>query len=167
LCFYVKVKNGFLNFPTELRTENGQTIKTKTEMFYTMVDNPTRPTWIVICNAITVFFSFVMIAILIYIPIVVWKIIRSVTKESIFNRKNIKRLFTIAYMLIVLFLMGVFGGITGTVDARNLIQLSDYNIVFSLTMTDYMILLFGLVCLLFAEVLNISTQIKEENDLTV
>jgi hypothetical protein len=53
------------------------------------------------------------------------------------------------------------------VDAQNLIQLADYNIVFRMPMGDYMPLFFGVVSLLFAEILKISTQMKEDIELTV
>ncbi|MDR2840800.1 MAG: DUF2975 domain-containing protein [Paludibacter sp.] len=78
-----------------------------------------------------------------------------------------KHIRKIEISLIVLFSITLFSNIFSTVDAQNLIQLADYNIVFRMPMGDYMPLFFGVVSLLFAEILKISTQMKEDIELTV
>ena len=50
--------------------------------------------------------------------------------------------------------------------AQSTIRLENYKIIFSMQ-SEYYWLLFGLVTLLFAEILKISHTMKEEQDLTV
>jgi hypothetical protein len=50
--------------------------------------------------------------------------------------------------------------------SKQLIGFEDYNIAFSMK-NEYIFLLFGLITLLFAEILKISHTMKEEQDLTI
>jgi len=119
-----------------------------------------------VTDIISGIFAFAMLFILIFIPILVFKIIRSIEKDDIFNLLNIKRLKRIGYLLVTLFALTLFIYIKEFFKAKSMIELQDYKIVFTMG-ESYLYLIMGVATLLFAEILKISTQMKEENDLTV
>jgi len=165
IMFQVKPKE-YGSLPTALTMLNGTTLFAQSDQFFTTIKNPVRPLWIRIARTFSWIVSFCLMVILIYIPVQVGKVIRSVLKNEIFDMKNVKRLRKTGYALLLVFVLAATFGIIYTIDARNLIQLADYRIIFSLK-EDYIYLLFGLATLLFAEILKISHTMKEEQELTV
>lgn len=110
--------------------------------------------------------SLTILGLLIYIPIQTYKVIRSIVKDDIFDLSNIKRIRKIGYSTLIAFVLAIpiypitkylYYLLFGVGD------LSEYGTI----RDDYSLLLFGLLILLFAEILKMSHQIKEENDLTV
>ncbi|MDR0799487.1 MAG: DUF2975 domain-containing protein, partial [Dysgonamonadaceae bacterium] len=71
----------------------------------------------------------------------------------------------IGYACLFLFVYGFMHRLLSFLIVRSSISLEDYKITFS--MSGYSYLITGLLVLLFAELLNISHRIKEENDLTI
>jgi hypothetical protein len=153
-------------YPTVLKLVGGSFLPVRSDRFYTFVENPVRPTWIKVAHTISSFFLFLIVGILIFIPIQVGKVIRSIIRNEIFDVRNVRRLRLSGYALLIVFALSAVFGYISTIDARNLVHPLDYNIIFSLK-EDYIYLLFGLATLLFAEILKISHGMKVENDLTV
>ncbi|MCL2597607.1 MAG: DUF2975 domain-containing protein [Paludibacter sp.] len=119
-----------------------------------------------LADIISGIFAFAMLFILIFIPILVFIIIRSIVKDDIFNSFNINRLRWIGYLLVAMFAFMLFIDIREYFKAKSMIELQNYQIVFTMG-ESYLYLIMGVATLLFAEILKISTQIKEENDLTI
>jgi hypothetical protein len=166
--FYAKPVKGFYSYPTPFfNTKTGQTIYAEFRQIHVLVTNPVKlPLWIDIAYIIVMFSSLFIFALLIYVPIQVYKVIRSIVKNELFEKQNISRLRKTGYCLLISFCYGIIANITYIAKARTWVSLEDYNMVFSMQ-EDYIYLLFGLIVLLFAEILKLSHQMKEEVDLTV
>jgi hypothetical protein len=107
-----------------------------------------------------------MIFITTYIPVQTFKIVRSISKNVIFDMKNIKRIRNIGYSLIILFFVILLFQYLFSIAMNDMIAFKGYKISgIEIKHTSY--LLFGLASLLFAEILKISLKMKEEQDFTI
>jgi len=167
--FSVKLKPIDKVSPDRLTNEKtGEKMSTEIERVRLSVTNLSQVPWyLIVGNVLALLFSFVMLFIVIYIPVLSFKTIKSIVKNDIFDEKNIRRIRSIGYSLIIAFLFGVYYDTVSKATALHLISLKDYKIVSSLSSEDIFIVTLGIVVLIFAEVLKIATQIKEEQDLTV
>ena len=166
--FYVKPVKGYYTYPdTILNLKNGKWMRSEVPLFSIRTVNSTElPVWLLIGKIIMVGVSFLLLFLLIYIPIQVYKVIRSVIKNDIFDITNIKRIRRIGYAILAVFACVLYTAFIFTAEAKELFQLENYKIVFSIS-EDYYYLLIGLVTLLFAEIMKISHTMKEEQDLTI
>ena len=104
--------------------------------------------------------------IVIYIPVQTFKIVKSISRNVIFDVKNIKRIRNLGYSLIILFFVMLLSQYIGSITVNDMVAFKDYKISYiRVENTSY--LLFGFASLLFAEILKISLKMKEEQDLTV
>jgi hypothetical protein len=169
ICFlHLTPKQGEYTFPTELlNLKSGMLIKADFEKIKAQVKCSAKiPAWLSILYGITMFLSIVTITLLIYIPVQAYKTIRSIMKDDIFNQRNITRIRRIGYSLLIIFGIAAFGDYVVYRLGKQLVELADYNHVFTLK-DEYIFLLFGLITLLFAEILKISHTMKEEQELTI
>ncbi len=138
------------------------------EMLLEVQDLPQQIPWyLYVGNILVVIMSFVILFILVYVPVLSFKTIKSITRDDIFDNNNIRRIRRIGYSLILVFLFSLFYAVVSNVTAEYILSLQNYKIVFPLSGEDIFILTLGVMVLIFAEVLKIATQIKEEQDLTV
>jgi len=168
LLFRVKPVSGAYSFPgTVLNLKTGNSMRAEFSNFNVKVDRTQAPLWI---RAIRIFFGLIafipLVFAILFIPIQIYKVIRSIVKNEIFESRNINRFRWIGYCLLIIFVAEVFFNVITTAEARALIHLEDYRIVFRMT-EEYYWLLFGLVTLMFAEILKISHSMKVEQDLTI
>lgn len=103
----------------------------------------------------------------VYIPVLAIKVVRSISKNEIFDMKNITRIRKIGYSLTLLFVVGLISNWLTSMTLNDLVSLENYKISFFEIGDKTTYLLLGLTSLLFAEILKISLQMKEEQDLTV
>ena len=167
-CFLnVVPKMGQYSFPTEfLNSTEGNLIKADVSSMVVRAESKILPTWLSITYAIAIFLIFPTFFLLLFIPVQAYKTIRSIVKDEIFNMKTITRIRRIGYALLIVFGCTIFTEFILYLVSKQLIDLRDYDIVFS-AKSNYIFLLFGLVTLLFAEILKISHTMKEEQDLTI
>jgi hypothetical protein len=166
LVYAVKPKDKLFSMPSRIQNiKTGQTVQAEFSIIKAVIVNPQLPSWHWMFNAVS-FLGIFLIAALIYFPIQIYKIAHSIVKNDVFQMKNVKRLRRIGYALLFIFgYISVYGYMTIALT-RGLIQMEGYNIVFKMTDT-YSFLIFGIATLLFAEILQISHKMKEENDLTI
>ncbi|MDR3220348.1 MAG: DUF2975 domain-containing protein [Dysgonamonadaceae bacterium] len=166
--FYVKPLSGSFTFPTPLKNlKTGKLVNAETNTFKIVLNTPVKlPGWIAIAKIIYKLSAFLILFFLIYIPILVYKLTRSIIQNVLFDEINVKRIRRIGYSILVLFGLLVFSSLVCTAEAKNVFSFEDYKIVHSLGV-DYYLLLIGLITLLFAEILKISHKMKEEQDLTI
>jgi hypothetical protein len=166
--FYAKPINGIYSFPTSIiNTKTGEMISAEWNSIHVSLTNPAKlPLWFGITYIFLMISAFFICALVIYIPIQVYKVIRSIVQNEIFDPKNIRRIRRIGYALLIYFSYTAFYIIRSTLEAQALVGLENYKIIFNFK-EEYIFLLFGLIVLLFAEILKISHTLKEENDLTV
>jgi hypothetical protein len=167
--FYVKPKAGKNSYPTSmLNKKTEELVQAEAEILSVKIrkQEVKIPTWLVVARVFQIISAFVIFFFLIYIPILVYKVIRSIIQNKIFDNIIVKRIRRIGYSILITFGSLVYFSSVSTIGAKILIDLEDYKIVFSLN-EEYSLLLMGLMTLLFAEILKISHTIKEENDLTI
>ena len=110
--------------------------------------------------------GFLKLFIVIYIPVQTFKIVKSISRNVIFDTKNIRRIRNLGYTLIILFSVGLLSQYLGSLTVTNMLAFKDYEII-SMEIKNTSYLLFGFVSLLFAEILKISLKMKEEQDFTI
>ncbi len=113
------------------------------------------------------FFHILIVVIIIYIPALSFRTVRSINRNVIFDVKNIRRIRRIGYALLVGFVSMMMSECLSSIAIREIFEFENFEIPFSFPEANTMFLLFGLVVLLFAEILKISVKMKEEQDLTV
>jgi hypothetical protein len=168
-CYFdVEPKAGVHSYPSSfLNLKTGTWFNAEVVSFRAKIQNPVKlPTGLVIAEGLGTFLGLFALFLLLYIPVQAYKVIRSMVKNEIFDVSTINRIRKIGYALLIIFGYSACMGVVLYSISRNLIDLEDYNNVFSLK-EDYIFLLFGLIILLFAEILKISHTMKEEVDLTV
>jgi len=168
ICFLnVVPKMGHYTFPTEFSNLTGENIIAEASSLVAKAQySKPLPIWLNITYLFTMLLSFPILFLLFYIPVQAYQTIRSIVKDEIFNMKTIIRIRRIGYALLIIFGCMVYTMFTHYLLCKQLISLEDYDIVFSLK-NEYIFLLFGLITLLFAEILKISHTMKEEQDLTI
>ena len=165
--FRVKPKSGFFSFPSSIMNlKTGNPIRAEFPILIAKVDKTQLPLQVKIVYGILLLFTLPLFFVVVYIPIQIYRLIRSIVKNEIFEPLNIKRIRRIGYCLLYVFAIEVFGTFIHTFQAHTLIDLEDYKIIFKMNV-EYYWLLFALVTLMFAEVLKISHTMKEEQDLTI
>ena len=166
---YVKLKPIYEHYPDKFVNEKtGEKMGAEIEQVrLSITDLPQVPRYLIIGNILTIPLAFVMLFIIIYIPVLSFKTIKSIVKNDIFDEGNIRRIRRIGYSLIIVSLFGVYCAVISKATALHFVSLKDYKIVSPLSSEDIFIVTLGIVVLIFAEVLKIATQIKEEQDLTV
>jgi len=161
-------KTGLYTFPTEFTNSIGKSIiKADVSSMVAKVQYSKKlPAWLSIAYSFTIFLSLPIVFLLLYIPVQAYKTIHSIVKDEIFNMKTIVRIRRIGYALLIIFGCLVWTMFIHYSISKQLIGLEDYDIIFSMK-NEYVFLLFGMITLLFAEILKISHTMKEEQDLTI
>lgn len=119
-----------------------------------------------IFSTIKVISSFIMLAAFIYIPILFFKIMRSVARNEILKEKTIKKVSRMGWILLGVFLFNfMIYNIGDVIVARQTIQIEGYSIVPNLS--NFTSLFLSLVVLLLAGILKHTARMKEEQDLTI
>jgi hypothetical protein len=155
-------------FPTSFKNLKDDSIMlANIPKFIVKVNNPeAKPLWLSIVSGFRFVIAFIVLGLLIFIPIQVYKITRSIVKNEIFYISTISRLRGIGYSLLILFICYLYDEFVSFLEGKFWISLEEYNIVFSIK-ENCIFLLFGLITLLFAEILKISHSMKVEQDLTI
>jgi len=122
------------------------------------------PLWLTIPRIISTIIAVGIFGIMIYIPIQTFRVVRSIVKNVIFDSKNIKRIQRIGYALLCFYIGNLFVDFIQIQISQKLLSLDGYTTAFDFRQN---LLLFGLVILLFAEILKMALKMKEEQDLTV
>jgi len=166
--FYVNPASGEYSFPDSvLNLKTGSKILAEFPLVKTKVDISQSPRWIsVVLLIFSLIFAFPLLFVIVFIPLQIFKVIRSVVKNEIFDARNVTRIRRIGYSLLFIFGTEMFFNIITTIEARALVSLENYRIVFKME-DELSTLLFALVTFMFAEILKISHAMKEEQDLTI
>ncbi|MDU1903268.1 MAG: DUF2975 domain-containing protein [Dysgonomonas sp.] len=109
--------------------------------------------------------SFLFIGITIYLPVLFIKIIRSVTKGNIIESKMISRISRMGWVIIIFFLLETIGGVINVVGAQEILAVENYRMV--MDYSNYPFLILGVTTLLLSEILRVSLNLKEEQELTI
>ncbi|MDR0438534.1 MAG: DUF2975 domain-containing protein [Bacteroidales bacterium] len=107
----------------------------------------------------------VLLYIIVMIPIQVFRIVHSVTKNKVFDPWNINRLRKIGNALLIFYVVCLAWDYFSYRIATHVVHVEGYSL--QIDWGNITLILLGLVMLMFAEVLKVSVKLKEEQDLTV
>lgn len=167
--FKVEPVSGRYTFPSEvmnLLTNKPVSIEASEYKVKLFATDYIMPEWVSVLNAVRIIFTFLVLVVLFYIPVLFFSIIRSVTKDKIIDGRVIGKIKRIGWLLVGFFIYDfVFFKLLEPITVRHIMQFKDYNIVSDFS--DLTVLILGLVTLLMGEILNISLKLKEDQDLTI
>jgi hypothetical protein len=109
--------------------------------------------------------SLISIFIVIYIPVLFFKLMKSLTHEVVFDKKNIRYLRKIGLLLIGYYIVDLTINYISYRINVTLFDFADYTI--HRESSEMIWLFLGFVLLLFAEILTKGSRIQEEQDLTI
>jgi len=167
--FKVKPQNGAYTHPEKvLNLKSGDFIQMEAREYTALISVPpgSHSMMSFIIRIVQMFCSFIFLFILLFIPVLFFKMIRSVVKGDILNNKNIKRITIIGWLLLIYYVMNVFlYNIGEAYITKQVLELENYKIVCDFS--DMTVLILSIVALLFAEILKFSQRLKEEQELTI
>jgi hypothetical protein len=116
-------------------------------------------------GTLEILLSLFIVIIVIYIPVLFFRLMKSLINDVVFDFKNISRLRKIGYSLLVFYVIDVALNQIYYIKNSLLFDFSGY--VIQRESADMIMLLLGIVVLLFAEILTRGSIIKEDQDLTI
>ena len=167
---HVKVKpiEGVYTYPDRtINTLTGQEIKAEVSDYRIAFDSSDTPlpSYVEILRGIVILLAVIVLIGLIYLPFLFFSIIKSATKGKMLEHKTIRNIQRVGYLLIIYYLINIVAYLSDFVIAKHIVTLEKYRIIVDLS--DFSFLFLGLVTLLLAEILKVSVQLKEEQDLTI
>jgi hypothetical protein len=168
--FFLKLKPsaGLRTFPDIMLNQlDGMPMKAELETIVVGLNNTKEllPKGAIIIDVIVILMAFFSLFIMLFVPVQTFRIVRSITKDKIFNTSNILKLRIIGYALLAYFVVDMIIGYLHYWIAARVIRVEGY--VLRMSWENATLVMLGLVVLMFAEVLKVSVRMKEEQDLTV
>ena len=127
---------------------------------------PDKPAWTLILKIIYFVFTVITLALGIWVPFLVVKIVRSLQHSEVFDRQNLKRIQRIGFILLIMGVVSSGLQVINIITAQSVINLAHYNFTYSKAI-DFNPLIIGIIVLIMNEILRIGTEMKEEQDLTI
>ena len=168
--FYLSLKpeNGPRTFPTTMINQSDRKpMKAEIEKIVVEVtdvkDRLPRGTIAAdVCMFLLAVFTLFVITL---IPIQLFRVLRSISRGKIFDPTNIRKLRFIGYALLAFYIVNFFFNFFHYRIALHVVHIEGYSLKMNWGNTTLVIL--GFVVLMFAEVLKVSVQLKEEQALTI
>ncbi len=152
---------------TEINQLTGETVMTRPTNMTVMIQNlPEKPLWWGVSKVVSFVSLLVMLALGIWIPFLVVRVVRSLQHSAVFDRKNLVAIHRIGVILITMGILGTLLQVVNVASARAMIDLANYSFSYGKAI-DFNPLIMGIVVLIMNEVLRIGTEMKEEQDLTI
>lgn len=164
---YLKTKEGVTHYPdsiVNLLTGNTLPISYDEAQLRTPLTETGNQglTWIKLLEKLL---AFTILFIMVYIPILFFRLMRALSRELVFDRRNIKHMRRIGFALLIFYISGQAMSLIDFLRLKQQFQFAAYEVEWD--QADPLVLLLGFVVLLFAEVLGRGSRIKEEQDLTI
>ncbi|ADQ80980.1 hypothetical protein Palpr_2851 [Paludibacter propionicigenes WB4] len=148
-----------------LNTKEGVLIRPHNVTIMTKSLPDKTTTWLILKSFISVL-TLIVLTLGIWVPFLLVKILRSLQKSEVFDRRNLKRINRIGLILLTIGLFDSLLKIVNILLAELMIDLSNYNFSYANVVEFYPIIM-GVVILIMNEILRISIEIKEEQDMTI
>jgi len=164
----LKPENGLRTFPSTMHNRlNGKLMKTEIEqMVVELTDVKDRlPRGTVVADICSIFLSLIALFVLALIPVQTFRVVRSITKDKIFDPTNIHKLRSIGYAMLAFYIATFVVNFFHYRIATHVVHVDGYSL--QMDWGNITLVLLAFVVLMFAEVLKVSVQLKEEQDLTV
>ena len=168
--YYLNVKplNGLRTFPNSFINKlDNNPVKAEIEKVVVEVEDVKTKlsSGMLIADIFSILLSFFGLFVMVLIPILTFRIVRSITKDRIFDPGNIRKMRIIGYALLAFYVVDFIINFVHNKAAVSVFSLEGYSVQVDWGNTTLVLL--GFVVLLFAEVLKVSLRMKEEQDLTV
>ena len=171
-AFFISMKpeKGLRTFPTTMLNQlDKRAMKAEIERMVVEVElgdiKSRLPKGMVVADICITFLSLLVLIFLVLIPVQTFRVVRSITKDKIFDLKNIRKIRCIGYSLLAFYVALFVVNFFHYRIATHVVQVEGYSLKMEWGNTT--ILLLGFVVLMFAEVLKVSVHLKEEQELTV
>jgi len=164
----LKPENGPRTFPTTMRNQLDRKLMNVEieKMVVELTDvKDQMPGESIASFIFTVFLSFFALFVLAMVPVQTFRVLRSVSKDKIFDPTNIHKLRIIGYALLAYYAANLIYSMIHYRMAVSVVRVDGYTL--QMDWGNSTLVLLGFVVLMFAEVLKVSVQLKEEQDLTV
>lgn len=159
---------GIYSYPEKItNTLTAQEISAEPNYLKLKLDNSNIeiPLYLKIFRGIIVALSVLALVSTIYLPFIFFSVVKSATKGKILEYDVIRKIQQIGYILVFYYLMDSLTYFSDYLISQHVIVLEKYRAIIDLS--DFGLLLLGLVTLLMTEILKVSRQLKEEQDLTI
>lgn len=127
---------------------------------------PEKPAWWGVSKVISFVFILMMLALGVWIPFLVVKVVRSLQQSAVFDRRNLIVINRIGIILLVFGILETLSQIINVASAQAMVDLMHYTFTYA-RVIDFNPLLMGIVVLIMNEILCVGTEMKEEQDLTI
>jgi len=152
---------------TEINRLTGETVMTRpTNMTVMIHDLPEKPAWWGFSKVVSLVSLLVILALGIWIPFLVVRVVRSLQHSAVFDRKNLVAINRIGVILLTMGVLGTLLQVINIASAQAMVDLTNYRFSYGKAI-DFNPLIMGIVVLIMNEVLRIGTEMKEEQDLTI
>lgn len=152
---------------TEINIKTGEKVLIRPTMMTVIVHSlPNKPIWWL---TLQIFYSVLILAALllgVWVPFLVVKIVRSLQNSEVFDRNNLKRINRIGIILLLIAVVGSLIKGINIYSAKIMVDLLHYNFSYA-NVIDFNPFIMGVVILIMNEILRISIEIKEEQDMTI
>ncbi len=159
---------GLHTYPERITNSvTGQEVRAEANNFKIRIENSNIdiPVYIKVFRGFIIVLSVVFLAGIVYLPFLFFSVIKSATKGKILEPKVIHKIQRIGYILIIYYLIDSLAYFSDYLVAQYVMTFEKYRAVIDLS--DFGLLFLGLVTLLMTEILKVSRQLKEEQDLTI
>lgn len=159
---------GIYSYPEKIKnTFTAQEVKAEPNYYKIKLDNSNIeiPLYLKIFKGFIVALSVFALGAAVYLPFIFFSVVKSATKGKILEHNVIRKIQQIGYILIFYYLMDSLAYFSDFLISKHVIMFERYRAVIDLS--DFGLLLLGLVTLLMTEILKVSRQLKEEQDLTI
>lgn len=149
-----------------LNTTTNETIPARfmtMNVFYQFKESPTL--WSILFQMFLMFAILPIMVLLVFIPILFYKLIFSLYRNNVFTPENAKRIQRLGLFCIIVYAYLFLLELHLYIQAKVVIDLEKYKIIFPELSNE--MLLFGVVALIVATMMKRAIAIKEEQELTI
>lgn len=159
---------GLHTYPEKIiNSVTGQEVRAEANNYKIRIENSNIdiPVYVKVFRGFIIALSVVFLAGIIYLPFLFFSVIKSATKGKILKPKVIRNIQRIGYILIIYYIIDSLAYFSDYLVAQYVMTFEKYRAV--IDVSDFGLLFLGLVTLLMTEILKVSRQLKEEQDLTI
>ena len=159
---------GFATFPTPfLNLKTGEEVHLEiTQMMAKITRIPdSLPVYIMGLDILRILLSLVLFGLFFYLPFVVYRILKSISKNAFYSIQNINKIRKVSFLLLGIYVTQMAASICLIITTNAYLQIENYKAAFK--EFNYSLLFLGLVVLVLSEILRYTRVIKEEQELTI
>jgi hypothetical protein len=160
--------NGSATFPSRflnLKTGEEARLEIMHVVAYLSQAPEEMPSYVKMMDGVRLVVAFVLLALFIYLPFVVYRILKAVPGRDFYGIANINRIRKVSFILFGIFFAGLLSNLCMTALTNAYMQMEGYRASFKTF--DYPLLFLGLVILVLSEILRYTRTIQAEQDLTI